>query len=344
MRILCLLDSQLHAGDRWLWNYLPEAQDDVRFLVTTPMQASRTSRIGMLQRYVHYYRTGHRAVWLSQSERFDLIVAWENKNGLPLLLARWASRKRLPPVVLLTFAVKPALERYRWAINPWLHNNVYYTAPSSWEAAAGMAAFGLSDDQMRVCHLGGYDVLGNPVSGVDGTASMAGEFVFSGGLTGRDYRTLWNAVQGLPIRCVVNAPGKLIRNLPDVANIEKHEILPPEHYFRQLVSARAVVLPLLAHEYAAGLSVVLNAMAAGRPVICTDTPVLREYLQDGVTARLVPAQQPEKLREAIKWVLENRAEADAMGRAARKCYLERFTFEQFALRVHQRLQEIARAA
>lgn len=341
MRVLCLLDSPLRPGDRWLWNYLPEARDQVRFMVAQSGGTFSARPIGRLRRYAHYYQTGRMAAEVAAQDNYDIVVAWENKNGLPLLLARWLNRHNAPPAVLLTFALKPALEEFRGAVKPWLHYNAYFTAPSQWEAQSARKEFGLSARQMSVCYLGGYDVLAHVrASRISDDPSINAPF-FSGGITGRDYQTLWTAFEGAPVRCIVNAPGALTNRLPQAKNIEAHELLPADQYFRQLMASRAVILPLVPREYAAGLSVALNAMSAGRPVICTNTPVLTEYVTDGVTGLLVPPSDPNKLRDAIMWMARNPQEAEAMGQAARRCYLERFTFEQFAVRIHQRLEEVA---
>ena len=44
---------------------------------------------------------------------------------------------------------------------------------------------------------------------------------------------------------------------------------------------------------------VWQAMAAGRPVVTADTPAVREVLEDGRTALLVPAGDPDALAEAL---------------------------------------------
>lgn len=59
--------------------------------------------------------------------------------------------------------------------------------------------------------------------------------------------------------------------------------------------------------------VVLEAQAAGLPVIATDIPVLREYLTDGVDALLVPPHDPTRLAEAMRRII---ADPDLRGRLA----------------------------
>jgi len=43
-----------------------------------------------------------------------------------------------------------------------------------------------------------------------------------------------------------------------------------------------------------------EAMAAGRPIVASDLPSVREVLEDGVHALLVPADDPHALAAAIR--------------------------------------------
>jgi glycosyltransferase involved in cell wall biosynthesis len=77
-------------------------------------------------------------------------------------------------------------------------------------------------------------------------------------------------------------------------------------------AADAIVLPSRWE----GLPLVaLEALAAGRPVVATEVRGLRELLDDGRTALLVPADDPEALAAAIRRVLADDALARALGEA-----------------------------
>ncbi len=61
---------------------------------------------------------------------------------------------------------------------------------------------------------------------------------------------------------------------------------------------------------------VFEAMACGRPVVCTDLPAIREVVTPGETGWLVPVRQPAPLASAILDVLENAQEAAEYGQRA----------------------------
>ena len=68
---------------------------------------------------------------------------------------------------------------------------------------------------------------------------------------------------------------------------------------------------------------VWQAMAAGRPVVTADTPAVREVLEDGRGALLVPPGDPDALAAALARLAADPALRARLGAAARAVYLER---------------------
>lgn len=84
----------------------------------------------------------------------------------------------------------------------------------------------------------------------------------------------------------------------------------------------------------------LEGMACGAPAICTDVASMPEIVEDGVSGFVVPPNDPVTLGERINWLREHREAARAMGLAARRRVLEKFTWPA----VVQRCLEIYRTA
>ncbi|MBT7758435.1 MAG: glycosyltransferase family 4 protein, partial [Rhodospirillaceae bacterium] len=63
--------------------------------------------------------------------------------------------------------------------------------------------------------------------------------------------------------------------------------------------------------------VLLEAAAAGRPVVATDTPGCREVIDDGAEGLLVPAADSAALATALRRLIENPSERRVLGMAAR---------------------------
>jgi glycosyltransferase involved in cell wall biosynthesis len=83
-----------------------------------------------------------------------------------------------------------------------------------------------------------------------------------------------------------------------------------------IAAATVVVLPSLGSEGSS--RVVLEAGAAGVPVIASAVGCLPEVIENGVTGLIVPPAEPHALAEALLSVLQNPLKAQEMGRAARK--------------------------
>ena len=150
----------------------------------------------------------------------------------------------------------------------------------------------------------------------------------------RDYQTFIAATRALDVR---------VRLAVYPRNIEGIE-LPPNAEARRLPSlelrdayarAACVVLPQRRDDYVygsegGGLTALLEAMAMGKAVVATERAILRDYVEDGVDALVVPAEDPAALREAIERVLGDRELAGRLGAAARSRIERAHTTRGFA--------------
>lgn len=89
-----------------------------------------------------------------------------------------------------------------------------------------------------------------------------------------------------------------------------------------LARCRALVVP---STYEGMPLVVLEAMAAGRPVVASAVSGIPEVVGDGETGWLVPAEDPERLAEALREVLANEEEANRRGQLGRQRVAERYS-------------------
>ena len=106
-----------------------------------------------------------------------------------------------------------------------------------------------------------------------------------------------------------------------------------EQVREEILAARALVLP----SFAEGLPVVLmEAMAARRPVISTYVAGIPELVRPGEHGWLVPAGDVEALVEAMRACLDTPAERmKAIGEAARERVLERHDVSKEAAKLQR---------
>lgn len=100
---------------------------------------------------------------------------------------------------------------------------------------------------------------------------------------------------------------------------------------RQVYQRSTVVaVALVPNKVGSGLTVVLEAMASGRPVVVTANPGLAGYVEHGVSGLLVPPGDPGAMAAAIGELLADPVRARQLGRAGRAAVEARFTSRHMA--------------
>jgi hypothetical protein len=162
----------------------------------------------------------------------------------------------------------------------------------------------------------------------------AGDAVFAGGNSLRDYGPLLEAAHGIPAPIVL-ATAQVDRHARLAPNVRTGP-LPHADYVEQLRRARVVVVPLAESRWrSAGQQTYLNAMALGKPVVVTDTMGVRDYVEDGVTGLIVAPGDVGAMGEAVRWALDaaNAQAVEAMTERARQVTRERFTLDRYLARL-----------
>jgi glycosyltransferase involved in cell wall biosynthesis len=134
-------------------------------------------------------------------------------------------------------------------------------------------------------------------------------YILSGGVSRRDYQTLIEAAKHFPYPVKIVVPHEKqaeihgtfinIENIP--SNVEIiHDDGSIESFVSYIANSRLVVLPLKADDFAStGTSVYLVSMALKKCVIISSGPTTDDILTQK-TAIIVPPEDPESLRRAIK--------------------------------------------
>ncbi|MFF2107813.1 glycosyltransferase [Rhodococcus koreensis] len=85
----------------------------------------------------------------------------------------------------------------------------------------------------------------------------------------------------------------------------------------------------------------LEAMAAGRPAVCTAVGGIPEMISDGITGHLVPPRDAHALAKALVRVLSDPARAREMGRAARARVENEFSLRRSVDEAQSALEQVA---
>jgi hypothetical protein len=157
--------------------------------------------------------------------------------------------------------------------------------------------------------------------------------VFAGGDSLRDYAPLLEIAGSLPAPVTIATKNEL--TMPPTGRPENVTVVQVDRagFFAQSRRATVVLVPLAAGlDRASGQFAYLNAMAMGKLVIVTESPGVRDYIEDGVTGLIVPPADPDALRRALAWALEpaNREAVQAIGNAAANLVRSQYSQDTYA--------------
>ncbi|MEO6603099.1 MAG: glycosyltransferase family 4 protein [Polyangiaceae bacterium] len=158
--------------------------------------------------------------------------------------------------------------------------------------------------------------------------------VCSAGAVNRDYGTLVEAVRPLELDTKIAADTAWrhstsetrVESLPPFVEMRSWGSYPN---LRSLYAQSSIVVVPLARAMLSGVTVALEAMAMGKPVILTHNPYVDEFLRDGDTGYFVEQGDAAGLRTKIQYLLDHPVEAAQMGQRARQWVLARYTVKTY---------------
>lgn len=154
--------------------------------------------------------------------------------------------------------------------------------------------------------------------------------------SGRDWRTLCDAVRDTDLAVKVACRPGALEALAVPPNVEVLGWVDRLAYRELTARARVVVVPTKVLAYPSGQSVVLESMAMGKCCVVTDTPAMRDYLDDGVNALLVAPHDSGALRSGIERAWADDVLRARVGAAARQAVEQQFN----AVAMWRRIAEV----
>lgn len=143
----------------------------------------------------------------------------------------------------------------------------------------------------------------------------------------RDYATLFAAASARRIPMTVACHPRNLVGLHVPAEVRLVSVF--DAAYRDLLHrADVVVTATTAPAYPSGQSVVLEAMSMGTATITTDSPAMRDYVDDGVSGILSPAGDADALAAEVGRVLDDDALRSSLAEQGARRVRERFTLER----------------
>ncbi|MBI2673874.1 MAG: glycosyltransferase family 4 protein [Candidatus Zambryskibacteria bacterium] len=163
---------------------------------------------------------------------------------------------------------------------------------------------------------------------------------------GRDYKTLIEAVRGLPIKLLIST---FPRNLKDIGELPPNvsvSYLPRTAMPPLIKKAEFVIIPTIPEGKMAGSDCsgqysLLESMSCSKAVITSARATLDGYFTTGQHGLIVAPENVAELREAIMLLWNDPQKAKTMGEAGRGNVKTHFTMEIFARKLAELFYEVA---
>jgi glycosyltransferase involved in cell wall biosynthesis len=169
-----------------------------------------------------------------------------------------------------------------------------------------------------------------PATSAATAAEPRRRYILSAGRSGRDYRTLFDAVDGLDIELhVVCDREAALADLSPPANVKVLRGCYDDDYVSELRHCEFVVIPLGVSDISAGQMVLVQAMAFAKPTVVTRTPTVEEYVRHGVESMLVAQGDSVELRSTISRLLADPELAARLSAQATRAFDERFSMRAY---------------
>lgn len=256
--------------------------------------------------------------------RYEHILAWADRLGLPLALLFKAARSRRDLVLISVWLSEPRKALFAQRLG--VHSHLSKIVTRDVQAEIAERRLGVPAARLHVQPRAVDELFWRP------SDVPRRQMICAAGWEARDYGTLLAAVAGLELELEL-AIGSIalpemargghvdrtVASLNTASRLHVHAAERTPRELRRLYgAARFVVVPLLDVEFDAGVTAITEAMAMGRAVVVTRTRGFGHLFEHGKEGLLVEPGSPQAMREAIMWLLEHPEDAERMGRAARE--------------------------
>jgi glycosyltransferase involved in cell wall biosynthesis len=266
-----------------------------------------------------------------RSSEYDVVVSWSERVTLSLMTMDGVLGAAKPHVALMYWFSRPSV---RWPIRLFGRSLHAIVTWSSVQRAYAIERLGIMPEKIYLVRHYVDQVFWRPEEALS-------DMICSAGAEMRDYPTLLAALRGTNVRCHIAsdhvrvdrfgfAQRRPIEALTSKAGPNVTLGRRSRKELRDLYArSRFVVVPLEASDTDNGITVILEAMAMGKPVICSRTKGQVDVIEEGVTGLFVPAGDAVALREAILALWNDPERARAMGQAARDYVAKHHALDTF---------------
>jgi glycosyltransferase involved in cell wall biosynthesis len=273
------------------------------------------------------------------SPQYDAVISWSEQRSVPFAMLKLATASKTPHIAICYWIANPRVVRFLKFCHAGIDR---FLIMSSSQREFALSVLGIPEKKivpMRWCvdHKFWRPMGTHP------------SIISSSGREYRDYQTLIRAIDGTGIPCHIAAKvteGKHdkwitsmnpLRPFPPGVSLGINESIVEVR--EVYAKSRFIVVPLLPTTQDIGSTVILEAMAMGKAVICSRTEAQKDIVVEDETGLYVKPEDPRALRQAIEYLWNNPHLAAEMGAKGRARVEQLFTFESWLLNMKEVVQE-----
>jgi len=280
--------------------------------------------------------------WLVR-DRYRAIITDGEQVGLPLASLLKFSRGRRPRHIMITHVISAAKKTLLLDVLGLVSQIDTFVVYSSSQLEYLRRRWPMAEDQLALIPFMVDEEFFNPEKLVP--MPVPRSRICAVGLERRDYPTLLKAVDGLDVDVVIAAASPWSKRKQDLGSPDIPSNVTVKKFtqfeLRQLLAdCEFSVMPLQPVDFQAGITAILEAMAMGKAVVCSEIPGQTDAIVNGETGRYVPAGDAAALRVEIMRLLSERDEIARLGANARKAVVQEFGLNRYT----ERLSAIVDAA
>ena len=287
----------------------------------------------MLRYFIYFLFT---FILVFKRKRYNKIIGWQQFYGLNFAFwSRLFCLKKVNDLTVMTFIYK----RKGGLKGKLYHKYMSYIVTSKYidrficfakeECHYYSSIFGVDESKFIYVPLG-YSIA------TDVQISDE-EYIFSTGRSNRDYDFLVNSLKNTDFKLII-ACDTYHTTSENTENIKFLNDCYGNDMLQLMAKCHCIVVPLKDLKMSSGQLVVIQAMALGKPVVCTKSDGIKDYVEDGVTGFLIDNNK-EQLMSALNKLYAQDCLYNKMAMNSLLSYKNKFTEDAMYRRISNAINE-----
>lgn len=296
----------------------------------------RKNKLSNIIRYLKYFIFPLK-IFLKR-RNYQNIVAWQQFYGvLYAFYSRLFHSKKYNKLIIMTFIYKEKkglIGKIYYKFVKYAIQNEYidkFICFSKKECDYYSKKFNINPKKFEFCRLGIEEIPREILQ----TEEKEEKYIISAGRSNRDYDFLYEALKD------TNYKVKILSdecNLKDTSNIKIYKNIFNEEYYKTLNKAYLVVVPLLDKNISSGQLVFLQAMQLGKPIICTESKTVEDYIKNGENGFIIKKDAKELINK-IEELYNNKELYQKMSQNEKNIFEENFSSKSLGKQVAEILNK-----